>query len=931
MVGDLGKLLEVIRQRLPEMNGINLATSLHRVAKLTSTGKPFNIENIKNNEVFKNLVAAIETHLLNHSCRTGSLSQASAARDDMPVQCMSIVTWSCATLQLRREALFDVVAEISATRLAELQPYEMSNLLWAFAKLSVPAQEVFTNATWFLNSRTWGEYKVQSLSIAVWSLATLGMPCPIVFNSVAQELLARVDEAKPTDIANTVWAFAQMQCPDYGLFQAYGDAACNAQTFDGFTPQELSTIVWSFAVAEVHHGALFGRTQAFFAKKRQELTPQTVAHVLWTFATLGLSSGSAMFTSLFGFAVAHVEDFTVQELSAISCSAAQVKPELSKYFAMASQGSLRGFDGFSPQELAGFAMALAMVDVEEMFVFKELMEECILQLFHFQPSSLSTLLQAASIASWNPSFVERRGEVNDYISTISTHVATRIDEFSQGELHEVSAVLKPFLCGPSAYSFNAATQLAKVVYDELYGRTCSTSVDSELKILNIESCVSTSASEDANSEDLEAATGDEMCWTSSTENVTSVVGVSKTKATRPPNCESSRQDRINSSDGISTSSVSSFEIGRREEDAPIKVYLDKEPLRVPLPGGVSVGPSSANAGTSYCSARCLPKTVEAVRAPPGLALPSTTAGMPQLLETIGSGQLKELPGVDGRVPQPVDFGALSSSAVHGTGAVTVGAYTRSFSGRVMLKRVAKEESALVAGGQPHRHVLRPLGRLEDDVAPEGYGAVVYPYCVNGSLLDWATARAKVGRPLNQEEVARTAIGILLGVEAIMHGATDVNVAVQMDEVFIDGAEQARLRPLRPGRKGRWSSCQAGLKWLAPEEAAGLPLLAKNGSDFWKVIAYRLGLVMYCLCADNGAAMDDPYPGTTAEQVLGSLLRESMGNGHRLRPQMSRFRGSQGLKELVTGCLRMDPNSQSPPDRNTVFAKLDALVQASRRQ
>ncbi len=64
------------------------------------------------------------------------------------------------TPRFLQEELFAQIAAIVEPNLGELKSYELSNLLWAYAKLHMPAPELFSAAAERLLTRKEGEYKV---------------------------------------------------------------------------------------------------------------------------------------------------------------------------------------------------------------------------------------------------------------------------------------------------------------------------------------------------------------------------------------------------------------------------------------------------------------------------------------------------------------------------------------------------------------------------------------------------------------------------------------------------------------------------------------------------------------------------------------------------------------------------------------------------
>ena len=149
-------------------------------------------------------------------------------------------------------------------------------------------------------------------------------------------------------------------------------------------------------------------------------------------------------------------------------------------------------------------------------------------------------------------------------------------------------------------------------------------------------------------------------------------------------------------------------------------------------------------------------------------------------------------------------------------------------------------------------------------------------------------------------------------EVLLAGSASAISAVQPDEILICEDGVARVREPLPGKPGGW---QDALKWLSPDEAAGR---MQSVDNTWPALAFRLGLLLYCL----GSGAVDPYPGTTGEAVLMSMLSQS-ARIPEMRPNMASYRGPEILRRMVAACLQVD--GQSPPTKATLVAVLDAIT------
>lgn len=457
--GNLAKLFDVIHTRLPDMNGINLVTAFHRVAKLASAGgcSERDLAAAKRHQVFQELFNTILSHVQGHSlrpvpCRSPMCTEQPSERAqvpskkpdgrEMPVQCLSIVAWSCAMLQIRHRLLFSAIAEIAGPRLQELKPYELSNMLWAFAKLSLNHNDLFRSVAARLASRAEGDFKVQCLSTMAWAFATVKRRNLAVFNSLAEELVKNAHEMKPQEISNTLWAFAKTSCAHAALFEALGDVAASTCDAGLFKPQEISNTAWAFATAGIHHPGVFCRLEAASVRLRWTMMPQNVANILWAFAKLRVPTSAELLPALLEVSASKMPQHKPQELSAIVWASSQMAPsQHGRFHAIAIGTCLERAQDFSCNGLANLAKAVSGVPMAAPELFVALLLEAMPRLRFFRPSALAALLQGAATALRNPAYAEQSGSISSTAAALLEHVLMRIGEFNAAERRDLGRVL----------------------------------------------------------------------------------------------------------------------------------------------------------------------------------------------------------------------------------------------------------------------------------------------------------------------------------------------------------------------------------------------------------------------------------------------------------------------------------------------------------
>eukprot|EP00930_Biecheleria_cincta_P068636 TRINITY_DN5624_c0_g1_i7.p1 TRINITY_DN5624_c0_g1~~TRINITY_DN5624_c0_g1_i7.p1 ORF type:complete len:403 (+),score=61.82 TRINITY_DN5624_c0_g1_i7:63-1271(+) len=180
------KLLQLVSAKLLLMNGVNLATALHRLARCSLAGVPVGHSNFAH--TMEAMHAAVEKLI-------GSAS--------LPPNCASIIAWSCAHMGKFRVSLFSSLAKLASCHLLDFQPQELTNIMCAYAEffkhfpdfVDAGIAELFDLAERRLRRRSAGEFKVQYLASAVISFGVLSQRGgsdrrEICFN-IAHELASR--------------------------------------------------------------------------------------------------------------------------------------------------------------------------------------------------------------------------------------------------------------------------------------------------------------------------------------------------------------------------------------------------------------------------------------------------------------------------------------------------------------------------------------------------------------------------------------------------------------------------------------------------------------------------------------------------------------------------------------------------------------------
>lgn len=488
--GRLQQLLDTVQTHLPQMNMVNLSTSVHRLAKMTANDQKAQA-NLRRHPILGELQRCIYGALCN-----------SSSKEEPQTQSLSNVTWSLATLRLQNRPLVKKVAALATTHIRNFKPYELSTMLWAFGKLSQVdsvghcADPFFQAATGVIKERV-TEFEFRCLAMIVWAFATMKQRYAGVFHSIAQQMVKKLDTANCQEMANTAWAFGTVDILDERLFKELGDRS--ALRLDDFKPQELSNMLWGFASNRSFHEALFVKAaaEAKNMDKRNELQAQHLANLLWAFARVHPRHKTTrnVILALLPSCVRQIATFKPQELSSTAQAVAKAfghggafsEPERMKggsaddqspaqvlsFFNAALPYAAPNLHSFSEQSLANIVFAFSTVRIGGYDnVIYTAVEQEVLSRVHskrLDPRDMTRLIKGLSAAP-----AEYCGNA---LGALFGLVACRLDELQQQEIQVLSRICAARMGYRHNNEYLSREELRTACHQLSAGMSCTTSSD----------------------------------------------------------------------------------------------------------------------------------------------------------------------------------------------------------------------------------------------------------------------------------------------------------------------------------------------------------------------------------------------------------------------------------------------------------------------
>jgi len=323
--GDLMLLVSTIEANLQQMNLVNLSTAFHRIAKLCA-GDPAAQAALRQHILMPNMIVAVHA----------ALERAEA--NGAPPQCQAIsnITWALATVQMIDDALLTFVADIARRHIDSFKPFELSATLWAYAKFrgidpSVcdRAAMLFVAASDHIQTHI-ADFSFRCLIMVAFAYAASGHLNEALFGRLGVQIVASQQSASCQEVEQIVWAFGSA-VPATGRHERlFADFARKANPrCSEFKPQELCSLMWSFAVAGYCADDFFDN--AVTSLKFLDLQAQQLATLVASLACIRPNhlQSQATLLAVLPKCTRQIESFKPAELVAVAWASAKVFGEQS--------------------------------------------------------------------------------------------------------------------------------------------------------------------------------------------------------------------------------------------------------------------------------------------------------------------------------------------------------------------------------------------------------------------------------------------------------------------------------------------------------------------------------------------------------------------------------------------------------------------------
>eukprot|EP00930_Biecheleria_cincta_P032531 TRINITY_DN22577_c0_g1_i1.p1 TRINITY_DN22577_c0_g1~~TRINITY_DN22577_c0_g1_i1.p1 ORF type:complete len:422 (-),score=79.49 TRINITY_DN22577_c0_g1_i1:302-1567(-) len=332
--GGICAILAIVSEKVMYMNGVNLSTALHRIAKSCASPKTEPAPALEVNEVhahpgfrllLQRIRLAAEASVRQSQHNTGSSNLL------LPTDSIGIIVWSLACLNIQDLELLDSLAKLAVRDLTCFRPFQAVNVIWGFAKLGVAKQfpRLFHETFMRVHSREPGSFSPHSLAMAAWVFTKAELCNQEVFESLEAELRPQSQQLNAQALADVCWALAEQKI---ALPREISLALVADAILDRMDDEQLCNVLSATMTSSAtnsntrrNHPELLHKLGLAALKLLQDMAPSHLSIVVSAYAD-NQAACPELIPSLFSAIAEKAPSFSTQELVEVTQHAARGYP-----------------------------------------------------------------------------------------------------------------------------------------------------------------------------------------------------------------------------------------------------------------------------------------------------------------------------------------------------------------------------------------------------------------------------------------------------------------------------------------------------------------------------------------------------------------------------------------------------------------------------
>ncbi|KAL0032386.1 hypothetical protein WJX79_008625 [Trebouxia sp. C0005] len=172
--------------------------------------------------------------------------------------------WALATLELLPSGrLLAAVAEAMKERASDCNPQEISNTVWAFAKLGFYSEGMMDRFASEAEGRI-QEFSQQNLANMAWAFGKLTHDAPSLLDAIGLKATTIVKDLSLQHITNILWTYASFLHDVPEMLPAFTSQVLERSHKEQFNAQQLSNLLWSLCILQSCDGVMWRRIMQQF-------------------------------------------------------------------------------------------------------------------------------------------------------------------------------------------------------------------------------------------------------------------------------------------------------------------------------------------------------------------------------------------------------------------------------------------------------------------------------------------------------------------------------------------------------------------------------------------------------------------------------------------------------------------------------------------
>ncbi|KAK2196304.1 Armadillo-type fold [Babesia duncani] len=370
---NLQGLVSVIKDEISNLNQVNAATALYRIAKLSTTS--FKRHLLRRDETVASLISVIKSRLGEMDSQglcnvLWALVRLELYPNYMPmlleliqqhVNSLSCLELACSLYCLSRlgnvkgaTELCDLLVGITQDKITQFNnPQDLVCISTALARLHIRNVHTFAQITQMVLEQL-DQFNMQQICGISWAFASLGFVNHDLFDCIKRRIEACGDSgAHVREIVFLTWALAKANVadPDTLLYTISPIIRTNIRQLG---PREIATVAWAFVNARVQDSALFSDLAHVLLPLVKQSSTKDLTACVSAFRDLDLPIWEHLEQRILELC----NEFTPLQLAKITSSVPGTNPEIYPRLAKACQSKIHLFTAENILELlVGFSKA----------------------------------------------------------------------------------------------------------------------------------------------------------------------------------------------------------------------------------------------------------------------------------------------------------------------------------------------------------------------------------------------------------------------------------------------------------------------------------------------------------------------------------------------------------------------------------------------